>query len=128
MSDSEKIDILIREVCGIKDDMQGMKSDMQGMKSDMQGMKDDMQVMKGDMQGMKEQIGSLGHAVKKLELHIENVTDRNICIIAEGHLDLSRKLTEAVEAGKREEMLGIRMNVLEEEVRKLKEAVAASPA
>ena len=107
MSDSEKIDILIREVCGIKDDMQGMKS---------------------DMQGMKEQIGSLGHAVKKLELHIENVTDRNICIIAEGHLDLSRKLTEAVEAGKREEMLGIRMNVLEEEVRKLKEAVAASPA
>ena len=121
MSDSEKIDILIREVCGIKDDMQGMKSDMQGMK-------DDMQVMKGDMQGMKEQIGSLGHAVKKLELHIENVTDRNICIIAEGHLDLSRKLTEAVEAGKREEMLGIRMNVLEEEVRKLKEAVAASPA
>lgn len=66
----------MREVCGIKDDMQGMKD---------------------DIQGMKEQIGNLGHAVKNLELHIENVTDRNICIIAEGHLDLSRKLTEAVE-------------------------------
>ena len=39
MTNSEKIDLLLAEMQGMKSDMQSMKSDMRGMKSDMQDMK-----------------------------------------------------------------------------------------
>lgn len=42
-----------------------------------------------DMQEMKRQ-------VKDIQLTLENETNRNIKIIAEGHLDLNRKLDEAL--------------------------------
>ena len=43
-----------------------------------------------------DEIGKLKQDVKEIQLTLENVTNRNIQIIAEGHLDLSRKLNEAL--------------------------------
>lgn len=71
-----------------------------------------------DMQEMKRQI-------KDLQLTLENETNRNIKIIAEGHLDLSRKLDEALKVDNEKEMLLIRVNSLENEVRKLKERISS---
>ena len=62
--------------------------------------------------------------VKEIQLTLENETNRNIKIIAEGHLDLSRKLDEALEVENQKEMLLIRVNILENEVRRLKEKLA----
>lgn len=50
---------------------------------------------------------------------------RNISVIAEGHLDLNRKLSEIIKAENQKEMLMLRMNYLESEVRNLKTSVAA---
>lgn len=69
-----------------------------------------------DMQEMKRQI-------KDLQLTLENETNRNIKIIAEGHLDLNRKLDEALKVDNEKEMLLIRVNSLENELRKLKERI-----
>lgn len=69
-----------------------------------------------DMQEMKRQI-------KDVQLTLENETNRNIKIIAEGHLDLSRKLDDALKVENEKEMLLIRVNSLENEVRKLKERI-----
>lgn len=55
---------------------------------------------------------------------LENETNRNIKIIAEGHLDLSRKLDEALKVDTEKEMLLIRVNRLENEVRRLKERIS----
>lgn len=71
-----------------------------------------------DMQEMKRQI-------KDLQLTLENETNRNIKIIAEGHLDLSRKLDDALKVDNEKEMLLIRVNSLENEVRKLKERISS---
>lgn len=71
-----------------------------------------------DMQEMKRQI-------KDVQLTLENETNRNIKIIAEGHLDLSRKLDEALKVDNEKEMLLIRVNSLENEVRKLKERISS---
>lgn len=46
-------------------------------------------------------------------------------MIAEGHLDLTRKLDEALKINNEKEMLLIRVNFLESEVMKLKERVEA---
>ena len=56
MNESEKIDLILSELRNMKSDMTNMKSDMQDMKSDMQ---------------------NLHHRMTSLELHIENITDKN---------------------------------------------------
>ena len=58
--------------------------------------------------------------ISNIQLTLENVTNRNIKIIAEGHLDLSRKLNQAFEVRDKEELALIRLNVLEEDVRRIK--------
>ncbi len=70
-----------------------------------------------------EEIAGLKKEIKSLQLTIENETNRNIKIIAEGHIDLSRKLDEALKIDNEKEMLLIRINSLENEIRKLKERV-----
>lgn len=49
-----------------------------------------------NMQKMQADIADISNKVKKIELSLENETNVNIKRIAEGHLDLSRKLNEAI--------------------------------
>ncbi len=122
-----KLGSLETEMQGMKADMQGMKADMQGMKADMtdmkagmQGMKADMTDMKADMQGMKDDIKRLDAKVAKIELTLENEIRVNIQRIAEGHLDLSRILHDAMKPNAEVEMLAIKVRKLESEVRDIK--------
>lgn len=62
--------------------------------------------------------------MKEIQLTLENETNRNIKIVAEGHLDLSRKLDEALKGDNEKEMRMIRVNALKSEVRRLKEKLA----
>ena len=70
-----------------------------------------------------EEIDELKRDVKDIQMTLENETNRNIRIIAEGHLDLSRKLDEALRVENEKEVLLIRVNSLESEVKKLKERI-----
>ncbi len=70
-----------------------------------------------------EELNELKQAVKDIQMTLENETNRNIRIIAEGHLDLNRKLDEALRAENEKEVLLIRVNSLETEVKKLKERI-----
>ncbi len=100
VTDSEKLDLLLA-------DMQNMKSDMQNMKSDMQNVKNDLQEVK--------------QKVINIDLTLENEIRVNIRRVAEGHLDLSRNLHEAMRIDNENEMLSIRVNILESELRRIKE-------
>ena len=93
MTDSEKLDFLIKE----------------------------MVEMKNKVTDMDNRITRLDSKVTDIQLHLENVTDKNIVIIAEGHLDLSRKLDAALKSENEKEMLIIKMHILEDELRKVKE-------
>ncbi len=114
MTYSEKLDLLLAE-------MQNMKSDMQDMKSDMQNMKSDMQDMKSDMQNVKNDLNDVKQKVTNIDLTLENEIRVNIRRVAEGHLDLSRNLHEAMKIDNEKEMLSIRVNILESELRRIKE-------
>lgn len=105
----------------MKTDMQNMKSDMKEMKTDMQGTKTDMRGMKTDMQGMKTDIRDLKGRVSSIEMTLENETNRNIRIIAEGHADLCRKLDEALKVENEKELLLVRTNIMENDIRKIKD-------
>lgn len=70
-----------------------------------------------------DEIKALKNDVKSIQLTLENETNKNIKLIAEGHLDLSRKLDEALKIDNEKELLLIRLNSLENEVRKLKDRI-----
>ena len=70
-----------------------------------------------------EELKKLNDKITDIQLTLENETNKNIKIIAEGHLDLSRKLDEALKVDSEKEMLMIRVNRLENELRRLKARV-----
>ena len=70
---------------------------------------------------MELKVNKIELTTKKVELTLENETNRNIQIIAEGHLNLSRKLDDALKVENEREMLLIRLNRLENEMRLVKE-------
>lgn len=72
-----------------------------------------------------EKLSEMDNKITDIQLTLENETNRNIKIIAEGHLDLSRKLDEALKVENEKEMLLIRVNRLENELRRLKDRIDA---
>lgn len=100
MTDSEKLDLLLER--------------MQGQKEQTQGLAEQTQGLLGQMQDMNNRLTSI-------ELTLENETNRNIRIIAEGHLDIIRILHDALKSENEKEMLLIRMNSAENEIRLIEE-------
>ena len=70
-----------------------------------------------------DRLDELDIIITDIQLTIENVINKNIQIIAEGHLDLNRKLDGALKSDNEKEMLLIRVNHIEDELRKVKKRV-----
>ena len=68
-----------------------------------------------------EKLDKLENDVTDIKLTLENEIRVNIQRVAEGHLDLSRNLHEALKIDSEKEMLAIRVSVLETELRRIKE-------
>ena len=49
-----------------------------------------------DLQAINSLLEPIKKEIRSIQLTLENETNRNIKIIAEGHLDLSRKLDDAL--------------------------------
>lgn len=103
MTDSEKLDLILSEMQGMKSEIQGMKSEMQGMKSDIKGMND---------------------RLSGLELHIETVTDSNIKLLAENYVELTRKLNQAIPVADKNLAYEVKVNYLTEKVDKLEKEIS----
>lgn len=74
-----------------------------------------------EMQDLKQRTTNIEISVTDIKLILENEIRVNIQRVAEGHLDLSRNLHEALKIDNEKEMLAIRVNVLETEIRRIKE-------
>lgn len=61
--------------------------------------------------------------VTEVQMTLENETNKEIHIIAEGHLDLSRKLDDALRVENEKEMLLLRVTRLENELRRIKQRI-----
>lgn len=67
-----------------------------------------------------DKLDKLEKEVTDIKLTLENEIRVNIQRVAEGHLDLSRNLHEALKMDNEKEMLAIRVSVLETELRRIK--------
>lgn len=68
---------------------------------------------------MDSRLDKVEKKVTEVQVTLENETNKGIQIVAGGHLDLSRKLDEALTIENEKEMLKLRINRLESEVKKI---------
>ena len=144
MTENEKLDLILLEMRGMKLDIQDMKQDIQNMKLDIQNMKQniqdieqdiqnikldienmklDIENMKLDIENTKQDVQILDRKTSNIALHLENSTDKNIQLIAENFIELTKKLNQAIPAADKSQLYEIRVDYLIIEVEKLKKNV-----
>ena len=124
MSDRELLQAMYDDLQKIKQNTQELKQDTQELKQDTQELKQDTQELKQDTQELKQRLTTLEDKVTKVEFILDNEIRVNIQRVAEGHLDLSRNLHEAMKPSNELEMLAIKVRVLESDVRELKSKIS----
>ena len=110
MTTEEMLVSLVENVKNINSTLNNMNKQFDDINNQIAEMKTDIQKMKNE--------------IREISLTLENETNRNIKIIAEGHLDLSRKLDKALTVENEKEMALIRINMMENEIRRIKEKFA----
>lgn len=109
------------DVSALKTDVSALKTDVSTLKTDVDDLKTDVSALKTDVSALKTDVDDLKLRAALIETTLENETNRNIRIIAEGHTDLSRKLDHVLQMESEKEMFLIRFNVMESEVQKIKQ-------
>ena len=130
MEDNKLLKEIYDKIQSIDNRMDAMENKMDAMENKMDAMENKMDVMEKQMLGMQNSISGMNEDIKKLndktdriEIMLENETNPNIDVIAEGHLDLVRKLEEATAISKDKETIKMRVNALEREVKIIKIAL-----
>ena len=80
-----------------------------------------MALTSDDLQAIAKLLEPLKADILDIQLTLENETNRNIKIIAEGHAILNRRLDEALKVTSEQALLLLKVNSLENEVRRIKE-------
>lgn len=124
----EKLDKLESEFGGFKEKFDKLESEfgefkekLDKLESEFGGFKERLGKLEGEFGGFKEKLDKLESDVTGIKLILENEIRTNIMRVAEGHQDLYRKLREATKIDDEKEMIAIRVNILETELRTIKE-------
>lgn len=120
MTENQKMDLILQKLGGIEGGLASVGEDVRSLQGDVQTLKGDVRTLKGDVQTLKEDVQMLKDRVTNIEITLENETNRNIQLIAEGHLNLDRKLDEALKELQPNTMYHLKVNHLDGEVTKMK--------
>ena len=107
MTDNEKLDLILSKMAGIEQSITGLEQSVMGIKQNVTGIEQSVAGLEQSVTGIEQRVEELeagfeqkleiiDQRLTRLESHIENVTDKNIRIVAEGHVDLNRKLNEVI--------------------------------
>ena len=106
MTDSEKLDLILDKL---------VKLDT---------LEERIDALEKRIDALEKRIYSLETDIKDIKFTIENEIRANLQAVAEGHLDLSRNLHDAIKPGNEIEMLIVKVRMLETDVRRLKEKIS----
>ena len=118
--ENQKMDLILQKLGGTEGGLASVREDVRSLQGDMQTLKGDVKTLKEDVQTLKEDVQTLKDRVTNIEITLENETNRNIQLIAEGHLNLARKLDEALKELQPNIMYHLKVNHLDGEVTKMK--------
>ena len=110
-----------------KEDLQAiavlLQNTTEPLRNAITGMQKDITGMQKDITGMQKDITSMQKDITDVKLHLENITDRNISLLAENHGHLIDKLNQAVKVSDKSCLEEIRVNILTEKVEKLEKEI-----
>ena len=149
MTDHELLQAIYNNTQELRTDVQQLRTDVQQLKQDTQELKERVTAVENrvgvlentvaalesevadvkstvaalasEVTDVKTKVAVLDNRVTNISLTLENEIRVNIQRVAEGHLDLSRNLQEALKIDHEKEMMSVRINVLETEMHKTKE-------
>lgn len=106
--------------------MQLVYDDLQEIKKQQEITNDRLDGMNKRFDGLEAKVLENAMEIKKINLCIENEMRPNIMRIAEAHLDLNRKLDEALKIDQQKEKMALRLNFLEGRMDRLEVRAAES--
>ena len=109
MTDREILEAVLVEV-------RGLGTRMDGLESRMDGLEDRMERMEKNQERFEEETRN---NFADIRLHLENITDRNISILAENHLNLINKMDVSATWMNRIMINEVKMNALTYQVARL---------
>ncbi len=95
------------------------------LKAELQPIKAELQPIKAEMQSLKAEVQALKVGMKNIELHLENATDKNIQLLAENFIELTKKLNQAIPVADKNLAYEVKVNYLTEKVQVLEKEIAA---
>ena len=116
MTDREILEAVLVEVKGLGTRMDGLGTRMDGLESRMDGLEDRMERMEKNQERFEEETRN---NFADIRLHLENITDRNISILAENHLNLINKMDVSATWMNRIMINEVKMNALTDQVARL---------
>ncbi len=137
MSENNLLELIYKETLGIKEQQINTNRRLDKMDERLDGIDERLDKMDERFDGIDERFEGMdkrfdgltllvtenARRLKNIELTLENEITPNIMRVAEAHLDLSRKLDDALKIDREKEMMVLKINILDGEVRRLKERV-----
>ena len=133
MTDRQILEAIFVEVKGLGTRMHGFEGRMDRMEGRMDGFKGQMDRMEGRMDGFESRMDRMEKRQERFEeetrnnfadikLHLENITDRNLSILAENYQNVIDKMNVPITWMNRVMMNEIRINSLTERVSQLEQS------
>ena len=108
----------------LSDDMKEAKEKIELLSDDMKEAKDNIQTLTDDMSEVRVEVHELKQEVAGVKLHLENVTDRNIRLLAENFVELTKKLNQAIPIANKNLAYEVKVDYLIERVQTIERDVA----
>lgn len=116
----EKLDGMQGQLGRVEGKVDRLETRMDGLETRMDGLETRMGGLETEVSSLKTRMDGVESGLRNLKFIVENDIQKKINIIAEGHLDLSRKLDEALKVSQKQEIYYLKVNTLEADVRELK--------
>ena len=124
MNNSEKLDLLIQKFAGVDKRLDGIDARLDGIDARLDGIDARLDGIDTRLDGVDARLDNMETDIKDIKLTIENELRVNIQRIAEGHMDLDRKLREALVPNQEMEMLAIKVRMLDTDVKDIQKKIS----
>ncbi len=128
MTENEKFDLILSKFDKleskferVEDRLDKIESRLDEVEGRLEKVEDRLDKVEGRLDKVESRLDKIETDVADIKMILENEIRVNIRRVAEGHLDLSKNLHEALKVDNEKEMLSIRVTVLETELRRIKQ-------
>lgn len=114
---------LVDEVKELKNavaDLQPLKKEVKELKSAVSSLQEDTVEIKSNLRAINEHLERIENKTNLIEMTIDKEIRPNIHEVAKGHLELRARLDDAIQLYNDKELIHLRMNTLENDLRIIK--------